>query len=635
MIDVQYLGQLGNNLFQYALGRILAEELGLELRCGRSPGGDAGTSLETQWQCFKDCPQSIPGRRAIGPDVEEILLSWHRIDLTGLLAQPHPRHIVLNGWFQRTEYYAPYRDRVRRWFAPATDDDSRAIRPGDLLILLRRASDYFMQGITLDLEYYERILAGTSFDRLFISGDVLGPDVRRRFARYQPTYLRGPALEQFQLARRFDRMVMANSTFSWWVAFLSNAREVYFPRPERGFWAPDPIGHDLEVDDARYICVDRVPLEPIPLARRLGQRAGTARTNLSWAIRHARQPRTFARALLAPAPNGQIPQSVRALPRVFVQAPRRDPHMHRADDAGRSARCLVIQSDGRHKGQDALSPNWYLRECYALQHAFQQNNIPTDVWGRGHAGYGDPPDFQMYDYLVCAENSDLSWVPDLSRATRPLKLQWIIDLHCGPEPYRAVSARCDIILHSTRSLMAAYASQIPDTRHVWFPNGCDDRYFEATKWPLPKVKDVVFVGTARPERARIVGALQKRIGLEWFFCTGIEMIGTVASARIHFNQSIKGDLNFRVFETIGLGTCLLTDRQPDLAMLGFVDGVNCLLYDTVDDAANKARQALREGTWERIGAAGHALAERHSYTARVRALMEGLKAGGRSACLKP
>ena len=36
-VEVRYLGHLGNNLFQYALGRILAEELGSALKCRALP----------------------------------------------------------------------------------------------------------------------------------------------------------------------------------------------------------------------------------------------------------------------------------------------------------------------------------------------------------------------------------------------------------------------------------------------------------------------------------------------------------------------------------------------------------------------------------------------------------------------
>src|SRR5207249_9176759 len=101
MIEVQYVGQLGNNLFQYALGRILAEKLGMELRCAPAPGHETGHSLDKVWRNFADCPQHIPGLSYCGPDVEEVLLLWHRIDVAALLARREPRHIVLRGWFQR------------------------------------------------------------------------------------------------------------------------------------------------------------------------------------------------------------------------------------------------------------------------------------------------------------------------------------------------------------------------------------------------------------------------------------------------------------------------------------------------------------------------------------------------------
>jgi len=42
-VEVRFLGHLGNNLFQYALGRVLAEELGQALVCvaaGARPGFD-------------------------------------------------------------------------------------------------------------------------------------------------------------------------------------------------------------------------------------------------------------------------------------------------------------------------------------------------------------------------------------------------------------------------------------------------------------------------------------------------------------------------------------------------------------------------------------------------------------------
>jgi hypothetical protein len=284
----------------------------------------------------------------------------------------------------------------------------------------------------------------------------------------------------------------------------------------------------------------------------------------------------------------------------------------------RPSRVLLLQSEGAHKGQDGWTANWYLRECWALQAAFGRHGIDADVWGPGHEGFPSPPDFEAYDVLVCAEHDDLSWMPPLRRIRRPLKVHWLVDLHVrGPASYRRVSHECDLVLHATRTLMPGYARAVPRPRHVWFPNAVDDRWFDATRWARPKTRDVVFVGTPRAERAEALARLERAVGLECRFATGEDMLATIASARIHLNVPIGPDLPYRIFETIGLGTCLVTRVDPDLPALGFEDGVNCLLYRDVDEAAAKIRTSLADGSWARIGAAGYALSKRHTYVERV------------------
>lgn len=281
---------------------------------------------------------------------------------------------------------------------------------------------------------------------------------------------------------------------------------------------------------------------------------------------------------------------------------------------------LIIQSDGEHKGQDGWTPNWYLRECYAIQHALVQNGQEADIWGLRHGNFEHLPDFESYDALFCIENYETSWLPDFQDIRKPIKLQWIIDLHCQDKSnYSKISSGMDIVLHSTKSLIDEYEEAHKGLSHVWFPNGVDDRYFYPRN--IEKKIDIAFVGSKNPSRKEFIERLESDIGLKYFFATGQDMIDIVSSCKIHFNKNIGVDKNYRIFETIGLGTCLVTNYDDILDHMGFVDGENVILYNSYEEASRKIRQYLDNGKWESISNGGRELAKSHSYSNRISELL--------------
>lgn len=82
-VEVRYLGHFGNNLFEYALGRILAEELGLAMRCvpASDPPGWSNVEkasgivdrLSNCYEQFADVPQTIAGRRVEAPQLRYVM----------------------------------------------------------------------------------------------------------------------------------------------------------------------------------------------------------------------------------------------------------------------------------------------------------------------------------------------------------------------------------------------------------------------------------------------------------------------------------------------------------------------------------------------------------------------------------
>lgn len=286
---------------------------------------------------------------------------------------------------------------------------------------------------------------------------------------------------------------------------------------------------------------------------------------------------------------------------------------------------LIIQSDGQHKGQDEWAPNWFLRECYGLQDALIRCEHQADVWGLRHANYGTVPDFNSYDYIVIAENYEFGWIPPLAGYTKPTVIQWIIDLHHqGAAPYRESCAKHapQIVLHATRNLIDTFSLQYP-AKHIWFPNAVDDRYFNFARYAnLAKATDLLFVGGIGTRKA-MLDKMSAECGLTYAYgVTGYTYLEALARARIGFNKAINGDINYRTFEAIALGACLLTDYDPDLAQLGFISEKNCLIYHSADEAVEMARHALEFSSWRQYAAAALNLAPRHTYHARIKALLK-------------
>src|SRR5581483_7553762 len=117
-VEVQYLGRLGNHLFQYAFGRIVAEALGYELRCvldlatlekrlsflGEPRDCGATANLPELTGHFRNAPQLLPGKHVDGPeerwqfgkpDPSGAIWDGHQLDLAKLLADRRDRRLVL------------------------------------------------------------------------------------------------------------------------------------------------------------------------------------------------------------------------------------------------------------------------------------------------------------------------------------------------------------------------------------------------------------------------------------------------------------------------------------------------------------------------------------------------------------
>lgn len=125
----------------------------------------------------------------------------------------------------------------------------------------------------------------------------------------------------------------------------------------------------------------------------------------------------------------------------------------------------------------------------------------------------------------------------------------------------------------------------------WFP-------LWASQYSEPKDEkehDAVFVGTLNatlnPDRVQFFNELCEAAPV---WCTQGQFLDIFPQSEIVINQTVKGDLNFRVFESMMCGAMLLTERSGNGLFDIFEEGKHLVTYEkgNVQEAAEKIRYYL-------------------------------------------
>lgn len=269
MIVSRLVGGLGNQMFQYAFGCALAARhrtsFALDLRLYREYRRHGGFELGDAFE--------VPEGQASGRQLWK-LLGWRaplgvlrRLESNrlrtlrgprfyrqeGTVFDPAVRHLpggcYVSGYWQSERFFEDYQGLVRQRFTFATDgeggDDAlaRKIRSCTAVSVHIRRGDYLVDPATLavhgllPVEYYSAAFANISrvVDRptFFLFSDDMDWVRAALPAPPQAVYVdRGQrSFDDLRLMSLCRHHIIANSSFSWWGAWLN-------PRPEKLVIAP-------------------------------------------------------------------------------------------------------------------------------------------------------------------------------------------------------------------------------------------------------------------------------------------------------------------------------------------------------------------------------------------------------------
>ncbi len=291
MIIVGLRGGLGNQLFQYAMAKRLANHLGVELKLDLEGLGNPNYRMPRHYEL---APFQLS--EGFASEREVAALTKFKGGLLARLARwkapqspashirerhyhfdPNmlnlPDDVYLDGYWQNERYFADASDMIREAFTivapPDAENAALAARIAGVnaVSLHVRRGDYITDPKVLAMhgtcapEYYaaavDHIAKSIDAPELFIFSD--DPDWARSHLSFQfPTHVvtlnsADTCHEDLRLMSRCRHHVIANSTFSWWGAWLNPNMDKTVVAPKRWF-AEDKWNVKNLIPD-RWVCL--------------------------------------------------------------------------------------------------------------------------------------------------------------------------------------------------------------------------------------------------------------------------------------------------------------------------------------------------------------------------------------------
>ncbi len=227
-----------------------------------------------------------------------------------------------------------------------------------------------------------------------------------------------------------------------------------------------------------------------------------------------------------------------------------------------------------------------------------------------------PDDFDCFIYVDDGLAAD---IPEDGRTSA----WWAIDTHLDLERCAQVGRSATLVFAAQRD--GAQQLSLLRGEHVeWLPLACDPLLHQ--RHEVEKSFDVCFVGSPIPGlRTDRIKLLQETFSSTYVGrCYFEEMARTYSASRIVFNQSIRNDINMRVFEALASGSMLLTNDLVSNGMDELVRiGQDLVVFATAEELIERAKWYLRhDDEREAIARSGRSAAlERHTYRHRMEAML--------------
>ena len=179
-------------------------------------------------------------------------------DFSEIIQEKGIRNVLLSGYFQSYNFLKNYTEKIRNEWLKVSSELLPLRNESSIVVHVRAEypSCYF-----IPFEFYQIALSIAKYDQVYICTDNPDHPYLRNFDSYNPIIVStrnfqdsivrrshdeicALNIDDFLFMMSFDKIIYGVSTYSWWAAFLSDAKEIYAPYDDRFNY--------LKVDEDRY-----------------------------------------------------------------------------------------------------------------------------------------------------------------------------------------------------------------------------------------------------------------------------------------------------------------------------------------------------------------------------------------------
>ena len=245
--------RLGNRMFLFAFAKILADKKQAELY------GSPLLNFPNTHNINSNIPETLNN-----PISVKAVYGSHSVNYDELLNTN--RDIIVDSYLQRSEYYIQDREQIKQWFMIPNADMYAAPEKSELVVHIRE-TDYKTLGILLNEKFYieglTKLAALINATKITVVTDNCNAPIIKTLSDTGINILSNvpvntfmhsidePMIRDYMYMLKSNYLLISQSSFSWWAAFLGDHSKVYFPvTNNKSMWKmhPDKTDIDLFID---------------------------------------------------------------------------------------------------------------------------------------------------------------------------------------------------------------------------------------------------------------------------------------------------------------------------------------------------------------------------------------------------